>query len=69
MKIILRKIVFVALAFFLTQCSATHTSPFCTIPTNTTNDTTITNHTLPSSAYGLTWAERYSWLTKRSLTD
>jgi hypothetical protein len=46
----------------VTHC-ATHTSPFCSIHTK------ITKSTISTNDYHMSWAERYSWLTKRSLTD
>ena len=52
----------------VTHC-ATHTSPFCSTDNKSTKITKSTISTKPSSAYGMSWAERYSWLTKRSLTD
>ena len=49
----------------VTNC-ATHTSQFCSIDTKSTKITTSTKST---NDYHMSWAERYSWLTKRSLTD
>lgn len=51
------KIITIVLLLILTNC-AKHTV-----------STTYPVYTKPYHAYGMTWSERYSWLTKRSLTD
>jgi len=51
------KILTILLLLVLTNCA------------KPTTNTKFTISTKPYEAYGMSWAERYQWLTKRSLTD
>lgn len=51
------RIITILLVLILTNCA------------KSTNTTKYPVYTKPYTAYGMSWAERYQWLTKRSLRD